>query len=162
MSVGRSKMVRNMLFVVASVMMLWTNALGAEEQKKLSYPEVGITKSLLFRPSIGYWWNRAGVRLSGMYLNEDLHEFQFNFGYAFYDTVKLQQSINLVTCWVVGSDPGADYRYGATGFSYNMNYRGFFFEIGLAMPWRDDIGNLEDDPVVPCLSWGYIYRFISD
>jgi len=24
------------------------------------------------------------------------------------------------------------------------------------------IGNLEDDPVVPCLSWGYIYRFRSD
>ena len=162
MSVVGSKMVRNMLFAVASVMMLWTNALGAEEQNKLSYPEVGITKSMLIRPSIGYWWNRTGVRLSGMYLNEDFHEFQFNFGYAFYDSIKLQQSINLVTCWVVGSDPGADYRYGATGFSYSINYRGFFFELGLAMPWRDDIGNLENDPVVPCLNLGYIYRFRSD
>lgn len=162
MSVVGSKMVRNMLFAVASVMMLWTNALGAEEQNKLSYPEVGITKSMLIRPSIGYWWNHTGVRLTGMYLNKDLHEFQFNFGYAFYDKVKLQQSINLVTCWVVGSDPGADYRYGATGFSYSINYRSLFFELGLAMPWRDDIGNLENDPVVPCLNLGYIYRFRSD
>ena len=162
MSVVRSKMVRNMLFAVVAVMMLWTNVLEAEEQKKLSYPEVGITKSMLIRPSIGYWWNRAGFRLSGMYLNNDSHEFQFNFGYAFYDKVKMQQSVNLVTSWVVGSDPGADYRFGATGLSYCINYRGFFFELGLAVPWRDDIGNLEDDPVVPCLSWGYIYRFRSD
>ena len=162
MSVTRSKMVRSMLLAVMVVMMLCTNAYTIEEQTKLSYPEVGITKSLLFRPSIGYWWNRTGVRLSGMYLNEDSHEFQFNFGYAFYDTVKLQQSVNLVTSWVVGSDPGADYRFGATGLSYCINYRGFFFELGLAVPWRDDIGNLENDPVVPCLSWGYIYRFRSD
>ena len=162
MSVVVSKMVRSMLFAVVSVIMLWTNTLGAEEQKKFSYPEVGITKSMLIRPSIGYWWNRTGVRLSGMYLNKDSHEFQSNIGYAFYDKVKLQQSINLVTSWVVGSDPGADYRFGATGLSYCINYRGFFFELGLAVPWRDDIGNLENDPVVPCLSWGYIYRFISD
>jgi len=150
------------MFAVVFVMMLFANTLGAEEQKKLSYPEVGITKSMLFRPSIGYWWNHAGVRFTGMYLNKDLHEFQFNFGYAFYDKVKLQQSINFVTCWVVGSDAGADYRYGASGLSYSINYRGLFFEFGLAMPWRDDIGNLENDLVVPCLNLGYIYRFRSD
>jgi len=162
MRITGSKIVRSLLLTVAIVMILSTNALGNEKQIKLAYPEVGITRSLLFRPSIGYWWNRAGVRLSGMYLEEDLHEFQLNFGYAFYESVKLQQSINLVTCWVVGSDPGADYRFGATGLAYNINYRGIFFELGLAVPWRDDIGNLEDDPVVPCMSWGYIYRFCSD
>jgi len=162
MIITGSKIVRSKLLMVAVVMLLSTNAFGIEKQIKLAYPEVGITRSMLFRPSLGYWWNRMGVRLSGMYLNKDSHVFQFNLGYAFYDSVKLQHSANLVTCWVVGSDPGADYRFGATGFSYSINYRGFFFELGLAMPWRDDIGNLEDDPVVPCMSWGYIYRFCSD
>jgi len=162
MSVSGSKMIRNMLFMVVVVLMLCANALEAGEQIKLAYPEAGITRSMFFRPSIGYWWNHLGVRLSGMYLGEDEQDFQINLGYAFYEKIKLQQSINLVTCWVVGSDPGADYKFGASGLAYNINYRGFFFELGLAVPWRDDIGNLEDDPVVPCMSWGYIYRFCSD
>jgi len=161
MSITGTKMARNILLAVVVIMMFCTNAYATEEQTKLSYPEVGITKSMLFRPSIGYWWNHAGVRLSGMYLDKDQQDFQFNMGYAFYDKVKMQQSINLVTFWVVGSDPGADYKYAATGLTYSINYRGFFLELGLAVPWRDDIGNLEDDPVVPCLSVGYIYRFIS-
>jgi len=160
MSVVGSKYAKSLFLSIVVLLMIGNNAFGAEE--KQSYPEVGITKSLLIRPSLGYWWNRTGVRLTGMYLNNDTHEFQFNFGYAFYDTVKLQQSVSLVTCWVVGSDPGADYRYGATGLSYSINYRGFFFELGLVKPWRDDIGNLENDFVVPCMNWGYIYRFCSD
>ena len=71
-------------------------------------------------------------------------------------TGKTQHSINLLTSWIAGSDPGADYRYGATGIAYSLNYRGIFLELGLAMPWRDDIGNLANDPVVPCGYLGYI------
>jgi hypothetical protein len=94
-----------------------------------------------------------------MYVSKNEHEFHLNLGYAFADSAKVQQSINLLTSWMVGSDPGADYRYGATGIAYSLNYRGFFVEIGLALPWRDDLGNLADDPVVPCGYLGYIYRF---
>ena len=61
--------------------------------------------------------------------------------------------------WTAGSDPGADYRYGATGMAYGLNYRGFFLELGLAWPWRDDLGNLADDSVVPCGYLGYMHRF---
>jgi hypothetical protein len=94
-----------------------------------------------------------------LYINKDYRSFHLNVGYAFYDSKKLQQSINLLTSWVVGSDPGVDYRYAATGIAYSLNYRGLFFEIGLARPWRDDLGNLADDPVIPCGYCGYIYRF---
>ena len=145
-------------FVLASIFR--ATRLGAEEKVRLSYPEAGITTSLLIiNPSIGYWWGRTGLRLTGMYLNKDHHEFHLNIGYQLYDSEKVQHSLNLLTSWFVGSDPGADYRFGATGIAYSLNYRGFFLEIGLATPWRDDIGNLADDPVVPCGYWGYIYRF---
>jgi hypothetical protein len=139
--------------------MLWAGPLRAGGNGSLSYPELGVTKSLFFHPSAGYWLGRAGLRVTGIYLNKDRHEFHLNIGCAFHDSAKVQQSINLITSRVVGSDPGADYRYWATGVAYSLNYRGFFIEIGLARPWRDDLGNLENDPVVPCGYWGYIHRF---
>jgi hypothetical protein len=153
-------MIRRAVSAFAALLILWASAIRAEENDHLSYPELGITTSfLLIHPSIGYWWGRTGLRLTGMYVNKDHHEFHLNIGYGFYDSANVQQSINLLTSWVAGSDPGADYRYGATGIAYSLNYRGFFLEIGLARPWRDDLGNLAHDPVVPCGYWGYIHRF---
>jgi len=154
------KIVTCMLLII--FMLLCTNAMGTENNNKPSYWELGINSSLrLFRPSVGYWWNPLGVRFSGIYLAADDQEFQFDLGYAFHDSHKIQHSINLVTFSEVGSDPGADYDFIATGVTYSVNYRGLFLELGLAVPWKDDIGNLENDPVVPCLNWGYIYRFRS-
>ena len=141
-------------------LILCAGYVGANETEQKSYPELGVTAtSLIIHPSIGYWWGRTGLRFTGMYVNKDHHEFHLNIGYGLYDSENVQQSINLLTSWVAGSDPGADYRYGATGIAYSLNYRGFFLEIGLARPWRDDLGNLAHDPVVPCGYWGYIYRF---
>ena len=156
----RSNLIRIALLASAILSVLWADYLSAKEKNQLSYPEVGITTSgLIIHPSIGYWWKRIGFRLTGMYLSEDHHEFHINIGYWLYDSKKVQHSINLLTSWVAGSDPGANYKYGATGVAYSINYRGFFFEIGLARPWRDELGNLANDPVVPCGYWGYIYRF---
>ncbi|MGA1825811.1 MAG: hypothetical protein ACMUIP_14240 [bacterium] len=153
-------MIRRAILAFAALSILWASYLRAEENDHLSYPELGITtSSLIIQPSIGYWWGRTGLRFTGMYLNKDHHEFHLNIGYELSDSEKVQHSINLLTSWVVGSDPGADYRYGATGIAYSLNYRGIFLEIGLARPWRDDLGNLAHDPVVPCGYWGYIYRF---
>ncbi len=159
-SFAGSRMIRVALSAFAASLILWTSCIRADEKDKLSYPELGITTSLLIvHPSIGYWWDRTGLRFAGMYLNEDHNEFHLNIGYALYDSEKVQHSINLLTSWVAGSDPGADYKYGATGLAYGLNYRGFFLEIGLAHPWRDVLGNLAHDPVVPCGYWGYIHRF---
>ena len=94
-----------------------------------------------------------------MYLNDEKKEFHFNIGYALSDTEKLQRSVNLLTSFVVGSDPGADYDYAATGIAYAINYNGFFIELGIGWPWKDDIGNLDDDPVVPIGYLGYVHRF---
>ena len=136
---------------------------GAEDVEGHSYPELGITTSLcMVHPSFGYWFGPAGIRINGMYLSKDKYEFHLNFGYALYDTERMQHSINLLTSGVSESDPGADYRYRSTGLAYGINYRGFFLELGLAYPWRDDLGNLENDPVIPCGYMGYIYRFRED
>ncbi len=62
----------------------------------------------------------------------------------------VQHTINLLTSRVVGSAPGADYSYSATGIAYGENYKGLFLEMGLAIPWQDDLGNLEGEPLIPC------------
>ena len=154
------KMIRKLFSAFAVVLILWSSRIWAEENDPLSYPELGLTSSMIIiHPSAGYWWGRTGLRFTGMYLANDQHVFHLNVGYRLYDSKKVQHSINLLTSWVVGSDPGADYRYGATGIAYSINFRGIFVEIGLARPWRDELGNLANDPVVPCGYWGYIYRF---
>ena len=147
-----------LFFLISSI--LWANDIKIDKKNYPSYLEFGITNSICTaQPNIGYWWKRMGFRFSGMYLNKDCHEYNINIGYRLYDSKKVQHSINLLTSWVVGSDPGADYKFGATGIAYSLNYRGFFLELGFARPWRDDIGNLANNPVIPCGYWGYIYRF---
>lgn len=151
--------IRPAVSVALVLSIVWASCLRAEKTEPPSYPELGITTSLIPHPSLGYWWGRAGLRLTGMYLNKDHHEVHLNFGYRLHDSKRVQHGINLLTSWIAGSDPGADYRYGATGIAYSLNYRGLFLEVGLARPWRDELGNLAGDPVVPCGYWGYIHRF---
>ncbi len=148
--------------------MLWaplcifvSGSVQAQEKNERSYAEAGITVSSLVHPSIGYWWGRTGVRFSGIYYKEDHQEYHLNIGYRLYDSSTVQRSINLLTSRVVASDPGADYRYTATGIAYALNYKGFFVELGVAHAWRNEIGNLAHDPLIPCGYWGYIYRFWS-
>ena len=159
-SFARFRMFRLTLSVFTALSILGPGYISAGEKDQQSYPELGITTStLIVHPSIGYWWGRKGLRFTGMYLKKDLHEFHFNIGYALYDSETAQHSINLLTSKIAGSDPGADYDYWSTGIAYSLNYRGFFFELGLAYPWKDYLGNLSNDPVVPCGYFGYIYRF---
>ena len=160
-STAGSRMSRLSLLAFAVLLVIVTGYAGTEGNDHLSYPELGITVSSLIHPSIGYWWDHIGVRFTGMYLNSDHHEFHFNLAYGIYESGKVQHSINLLTSWIAASDPGADYKYGATGIAYSINCRGIFFEIGVARPWRDDIGNLANNTVVPCGYFGYIYRFRS-
>jgi len=129
--------------------------------KETSYPELGLTISGI---NLGYWHKRTGLRLSHYYLNETRNEMMLNLGYKLSDNEKTQKSINLLAGRFVGSDPGADYDYAYVGIAYGLNfsilgYRGFFFELGMAKVLQDNLGNLADDPFVPCANIGYIYRF---
>jgi len=129
--------------------------------KEASYPELGLTISGI---NLGYWHKRTGLRLSHYYLNETRNEMMLNLGYKLSDNEKTQKSINLLAGRFVGSDPGADYDYAYVGIAYGLNfsilgYRGFFFELGMAKVLQDNLGNLADDPFVPCANIGYIYRF---
>jgi len=170
----KNKYIKNILLIIIIVSMLFGNVVWANEVNKeckpkdlknVSYPEVGLTTSLLLiSPNLGYWFGPIGIRLSGMYLNENNNEVHFNLGYKLSDNGKTQQSINLLSGVIVGSDPGADYNYTYLGVAYGLNfsikkYRGFFIEIGIAKVLHDHLGNLKDDPFVPCGTFGYIYRF---
>ena len=126
-----------------------------------SYPEIGLTTSGI---NLGYWQKRIGLRLSHYYLNETRNGMLLNLGYKLSDNEKTQKSINLLAGRYVGSDPGADYDYAYVGIAYGLNfsilgYQGFFIELGMAKVLQDNLGNLADDPFVPCANIGYIYRF---
>lgn len=147
------------LIAVAAVLLLWAISAQTAESNQESYFELGVTASMVVSPSIGYWWDRKGIRLSGMYMHKELYEYSFNLAYETAETQNAQHSINLLTRWVVGSDPGADYDFASTGIAYALNYKGFFLEIGIAVPWQDNLGNLANDPFIPTGYWGYIHRF---
>jgi len=156
-------------FIVASVL-YGTNDLWADEKSKLgdlkeaSYPELGLTTSGI---NLGYWYKRIGLRLSQYYLSGTHNEMMLNLGYKLSDNEKTQQSINLLAGRFVGSDPGADYDYAYIGIAYGLNFsilrcRGFFLELGMARVLQDNLGNLANDPFVPCANIGYIYRFTPE
>ena len=156
-------------FLLCGSTLTWADRVYEENEsrdlKEVSYPEVGLTtSSLLISPNLGYWFGPMGVRFSGMYIGEEHNEAHLNLGYKWSDTAKTQHSINLLMGKIVGSDPGADYDYTYLGVAYGLNftikgYRGFFFELGMAKVLDDNLGNLADDPFVPCGSFGYMYRF---
>jgi|GEM_PF-1602020 hypothetical protein len=131
--------------------------------KEASYPEAGLTTAGI---NLGYWYKRYGLRLSQYYLNENRTGMMLNLGYTLSDNEKTQKSINFLAGRYAGSDSGADYDYTYAGIAYALNfsirgYRGFFFELGMAAVLQDNLGNLADDPIVPCANIGYIYRFTS-
>jgi len=164
----RNKWLRKIIlsaFIVASVLCGTSNVWSDVKSKLIdlkdaSYPELGFTISGI---NLGYWHKRTGLRLSQYYLNETRNQMMLNLGYKLSDNEKTQQSINLLAGRFVGSDPGADYDYAYVGIAYGLNfsilgYRGFFLELGMAKVLQDNLGNLANDPFVPCANIGYIYR----
>ena len=138
---------------------------AVRDLKLESYPEIGILSSLqLFSPALGYWFGPYGVRVSGMYSNEELYELHLNLGFKRLDNVKKQRSINILLSRVVGFDPGADYDFTSLGIAYSWNslfgVRGLFVEFGMAKVLDDNLGNVKDEFLVPCGYFGYMYRFI--
>ncbi len=133
---------------------------ASEERSRAVYPEAGILFSgILVQPAAGFWYGRWGVRISGMYYRDDWYQFHFNLAWAFYDRPEIQQSLTIHTSHIAGSDPGAEYNFWSTGLTYSINFHGLFAELGLGVPWKDNLGNLKNDPVVPWGCLGYIYRF---
>jgi hypothetical protein len=154
-------MIKTIFLISIILLASWANICKAENKEYPSHLELGVLASLYVQPSVGYWWGRYGIRLSGINHVKNEHEYHLNVGYVLSNSKNIQHSINLIASRVVGSDSGADYNFNATGIAYGINYRGFFFELGLAIPWNDKLGNVEDDPLVPAGYLGYLYRFKS-
>jgi hypothetical protein len=159
---------QNLIPVVDVATVLFSDEAVAEEKSRNliheSYLELGVVSSLsIINPAIGYWFGPYGVRVSGMYLEEDFNEFQLNLGYKRFDNEKKQRSINILISRIEGSDPGADYNFTSLGIAYSWNsvfgVRGLFAELGMAKVIHDNLGNVIDEFLVPCGYIGYMYRF---
>ena len=171
-TIVKNNWLRNIIFFCCFVAYVFYGIIGAwsdeynnkiklRDLKEASYPELGLTS---YGINLGYWYGRTGLRLSNYYLNETRNGMMLNLGYKLSDNEKTQQSINLLAGRYVGSDPGADYDFAYAGIAYGLNfsilgYRGFFMELGIGQVIQDNLGNLADDPFVPCAILGYIYRF---
>lgn len=161
MKISRIRSRTEIFLFLSLILLLWGQPVSGEDE--LSYPEAGLTFSgLLVQPTFGWWFGRAGIRAGGMFYGSDNYRYFFNLAWAFFDKPNLQQSVNILTSHTVGSDPGADYDFWSTGIAYGINFYGFFLELGIGIPWRDNLGNVKDDPVVPCGCLGYLYQFRTD
>lgn len=109
--------------------------------------------------NLGYWFGNLGARVAGGYLAHDRNDVRLDLGYKFIDTGRWRHAAHLVVGQTEGSDPGADYNYSYVGLAYELNYRGFFAELGLGKDFVDRIGNLDGDPVIPVGTLGYLYPF---
>ncbi len=155
------------LIPVVTVSSAHNNGEAMTEERDLkfeSYPELGIVSSLqIISPALGYWFGPYGVRVSGMYSNEELYEFHLNLGFKRLDNEKKQRSINILLSRIKGFDPGADYDSTSLGVAFSWNslfgVRGLFGEFGMAKVLDDNLGNVKDEFLVPCGYIGYMYRF---
>jgi hypothetical protein len=127
-----------------------------------SYFEAGVELHpfIIVKPTLGYWCRSFGVRIGGGYLSGNRHDLRLDLGYKFGDDGRWRHAAHLVVGQTKGSDPGADYDYSYAGLAYELNYRGFYLELGLGKDFVDRVGNLDGDPVVPVGTLlGYLYQF---
>jgi hypothetical protein len=127
-----------------------------------SYFEAGLELNLFTYANLtlGYWFGHIGARITGGYIADDSNDVRFDLGYKFFDNGRWRHATHLVVGRTEGSDPGADYNYAYVGLAYELNYRGFYVELGLGKDFVDRIGNLDKDPVVPVGTLlGYLYQF---
>jgi hypothetical protein len=143
--------------------------LDKEQPKDLrqeSYAEFGLVLTNIINPAFGYYFGKYGIRVAGMYLKKDRNELHINLGYKIKDNKSKQRSINILLSKVKGYDPGTDYDFTSLGVAYSWNtlfgIQGLFAELGLAKVLQDNLGNVKDEPFVPCGYIGYIYRFIPN
>jgi hypothetical protein len=92
---------QNQIPAVTVASVLYNSAAVTEEVsrdlKHESYPELGLLFSLpIISPAFGYWFGPYGVRVSGMYLEEDLNEFHLNLGYKRLDNERKQRRRDLM------------------------------------------------------------------
>lgn len=128
--------------------------------RTISYPEMGVTTGAAYlNLNFGYWHKRMGLRVAGGYLGADRNGLRLNLGYKLRDSETRLDTLNIVLGNYVGRDPGARYDYAYIGLTYGLNYRGWYAELGLAKDVRDRIGNLRNDPILPCGTVGYLHRF---
>jgi hypothetical protein len=150
---------QNQIPAVTVASVLYNSAAVTEEVSR----DLMLFSLPIISPAFGYWFGPYGVRVSGMYLEEDLNEFHLNLGYKRLDNERKQRSINILISRIEGSDEGADYDYTSLGVAYSWNslfgVRGLFAELGMAKVLHDNLGNVIDEFLVPCGYIGYIYRF---
>ncbi len=122
-----------------------------------------------------HWFSPYGLGFSGMYFGS-MYGFQGNFKYKLSDNKDRSHSLSLIAGnWYISykkSDPFMEYEednlsdWKYIGASYNLNYEGFWLEVGLTIsniriePKDEDL-NL--DGTLPQLVFqiGYVYRFIN-
>lgn len=132
---------------------------GPRNLKGDSYFEMGtnIGMPATINVAIGYWFGPVGLRLSGMYWGEGTQKgtngVQFNAGYKLSDNAKSLQNLGVAVGREQG--PGCDWSY--LGPVYNLNYKWFFLEIGLAKVLKVKRGAFGSLQFI--FQIGYMHRF---
>jgi len=106
-----------------------------------------------FNAALGYWPNKFGLRLSGMYFDQSNNGCQFNLIYKYFDDGKVNRSWGIALA--SSQDVGCDWSY--LGPVYNYTNEHFFLELGIAKPIAVRRGDFSKIFIFPIFQIGYMY-----
>ena len=136
-----------------------------------SYAEIGITYGLpgIVNFNFGQWFGRTGIRLSGMFYNENFAGMELHVGYKLVDNNRQRHSIglsygrsgSLVDDGGIGY-AGIVYNYTGPPLSIRKKHHGWFAAIGYGRYFgTGGEASANDGSFGPILQLGYMHRFIE-
>ena len=145
------------LFLCISTTAQATVEIEIEELKKDSYFEAGIVFGTPagINALVGYCYNPVGVRLTGMYSNENMNGIHLALVYMVSEGEKSSHHVGIALGR--SQDPGCDYYY--SGPVYDYYYKHFFLEAGGGKILHVNRGDFSSLPYWIILQIGYVHRF---
>ncbi len=140
--------------------------------KDSSYAEIGITFGLPGGINFvaGYWFKNAGIRLSGMYYDENAMGFQLHAGLKLFDNNRERHSVG-VSYGKVGDFTNAENNINYLGLTYSYTgpplklakkHHIWFVELGYGKYFSNATSEgLDDSVFAPIMQIGYVHRFIK-
>ena len=136
-----------------------------------SYTEIGITYGLpgIINFTFGHWFKRTGIRISGMYYNENFAAIQLHAGYKLHDNNRQRHSIGFSYGRVGSTVDNGNLGYAGLVYSYTgpplnikKKHHGWFVEIGYGRYFETGSEAHKSKGAFGVIfQAGYVHRFIK-
>ena len=145
------------VFIQTLIISLNICTISQAQENEKTYPELGLVVGMPAFINVlgGYWFEPVGLRLSGMYLNNNTNGLQINLGYKVSEKLEKRHIIGLA--FGKSQDQGSDYYY--LGPTYDFYKNKFFLEAGISKIMHVNRGDFSSLPFWIIFQIGYVYNF---